>query len=148
MLFVLFSCSRRFMKVLWAVKWCCLWTLRKSQIDAVQFEKILRYIRSGIESKATLECGGGRLGSKGFYIQPTVFSNVQVRISMLLLRRCSTNLASWLFTAFKVDVCKENEWTASKAVKSQVSGTRLEFFLVNDLKYQLLSSNSAKHLLN
>ncbi|KAH7865523.1 hypothetical protein Vadar_007743 [Vaccinium darrowii] len=47
------------------------------QIDAVQFEKILRYIRSGIESKATLECGGGRLGSKGFYIQPTVFSNVQ-----------------------------------------------------------------------
>jgi len=47
------------------------------QIDSVQFEKILRYIRSGIESKATLECGGGRLGSKGFYIQPTVFSNVQ-----------------------------------------------------------------------
>lgn len=75
----------------------------------MQFEKILRYIRSGIESKATLECGGGRLGSKGFYIQPTVFSNVQVRISMLLLRRCSTNLASWLFMAFKVDVCKENE---------------------------------------
>ncbi|XP_057480047.1 benzaldehyde dehydrogenase, mitochondrial-like [Actinidia eriantha] len=47
------------------------------QIDAEQFEKVLGYIRSGIESKATLECGGGRLGSKGFYIQPTVFSNVQ-----------------------------------------------------------------------
>ncbi|PSS07801.1 Aldehyde dehydrogenase family 2 member like [Actinidia chinensis var. chinensis] len=47
------------------------------QIDTEQFEKVLRYIRSGIESKATLECGGGRLGSKGFYIKPTVFSNVQ-----------------------------------------------------------------------
>ncbi|CAL5444659.1 unnamed protein product [Camellia sinensis] len=47
------------------------------QIDSEQFEKVLRYIRSGIESNATLECGGGRLGSKGFYIQPTVFSNVQ-----------------------------------------------------------------------
>ncbi|KAK2996816.1 hypothetical protein RJ639_003908 [Escallonia herrerae] len=47
------------------------------QIDAEQFEKILRYIRSGIDSSATLECGGGRLGSKGFYIQPTVFSGVQ-----------------------------------------------------------------------
>ncbi|KAM7483218.1 hypothetical protein LguiB_007801 [Lonicera macranthoides] len=47
------------------------------QIDSEQFEKVLRYIRAGIESNATLECGGRRLGSKGFYVQPTVFSNVQ-----------------------------------------------------------------------
>ncbi|KAL8091638.1 benzaldehyde dehydrogenase, mitochondrial-like [Apium graveolens] len=47
------------------------------QIDSEQFEKILRFIRSGNESNATLECGGGRFGSKGYYVQPTVFSNVQ-----------------------------------------------------------------------
>ncbi|KAJ0527726.1 putative aldehyde dehydrogenase (NAD(+)) [Helianthus annuus] len=47
------------------------------QIDSEQFEKILRYIKSGIESDATLECGGDRFGSKGYYIQPTVFSNVK-----------------------------------------------------------------------
>lgn len=47
------------------------------QIDTEQFEKVLRYIKSGVESSATLECGGGRLGNKGFYIQPTVFSNVK-----------------------------------------------------------------------
>ncbi|KAL4319630.1 hypothetical protein GQ457_18G021850 [Hibiscus cannabinus] len=47
------------------------------QVDSEQFEKILRYIRSGTESGATLEAGGERLGSKGYYIQPTVFSNVQ-----------------------------------------------------------------------
>ncbi|KAK2355728.1 aldehyde dehydrogenase family 2 member B4, mitochondrial [Trifolium repens] len=47
------------------------------QIDSKQFEKVLRYIRSGIDSNATLECGGGRLGSKGFFVQPTVFSDVQ-----------------------------------------------------------------------
>ncbi|KAJ0724396.1 putative aldehyde dehydrogenase (NAD(+)) [Helianthus annuus] len=41
------------------------------QIDSEQFEKILRYIRSGIESNATLECGGDRIGSQGYYIQPT-----------------------------------------------------------------------------
>jgi len=54
--------------------------MQNSQIDGEQFEKVLRYIRSGIESNATLECGGNRLGSKGFFIQPTVFSNVQVLI--------------------------------------------------------------------
>ncbi|KAE8736075.1 Aldehyde dehydrogenase [Hibiscus syriacus] len=47
------------------------------QIDNEQFQKILKYIRSGIESGATLETGGEQLGSKGYYIQPTVFSNVQ-----------------------------------------------------------------------
>lgn len=36
----------------------------------------MRYIRSGIESGAKLETGGEQLGSKGYYIQPTVFSNV------------------------------------------------------------------------
>ncbi|KAK6160183.1 hypothetical protein DH2020_003564 [Rehmannia glutinosa] len=47
------------------------------QIDAEQFEKILKYIRSGKESGATLETGGDRFGTKGYYIQPTVFSNVK-----------------------------------------------------------------------
>ncbi|KAJ7953639.1 Aldehyde dehydrogenase [Quillaja saponaria] len=47
------------------------------QIDSEQFEKILRYIRSGVENGATLETGGERFGTKGYYIKPTVFSNVK-----------------------------------------------------------------------
>ncbi|KAK6922164.1 Aldehyde dehydrogenase domain, partial [Dillenia turbinata] len=47
------------------------------QIDVKQFEKILKYINSGVESGATLETGGDRYGAKGYYIQPTVFSNVK-----------------------------------------------------------------------
>ncbi|KAI3866077.1 hypothetical protein MKX03_003539 [Papaver bracteatum] len=47
------------------------------QIDLEQFEKVMKYIKSGIESGATIETGGERFGDKGFYIQPTVFSNVQ-----------------------------------------------------------------------
>lgn len=48
------------------------------QIDGEQFKKILGYIRSGIDSGATLVAGGERAGSKGFYIQPTIFSDVKV----------------------------------------------------------------------
>lgn len=47
------------------------------QIDSEQFEKILKYIKSGVEDGATLVSGGERLGSKGYYIQPTVFSDVK-----------------------------------------------------------------------
>ena len=54
--------------------------MKISQIDPEQFEKILRYIKSGIESNAKLECGGDKIGSKGYFIQPTVFSDVKVRL--------------------------------------------------------------------
>ncbi|KAJ0854634.1 putative aldehyde dehydrogenase domain, aldehyde/histidinol dehydrogenase [Helianthus annuus] len=47
------------------------------RVDSEQFDKILKYIRSGVDSGATLETGGQRFSSNGYYIQPTVFSNVQ-----------------------------------------------------------------------
>ncbi|KAG4926318.1 hypothetical protein JHK85_052804 [Glycine max] len=52
-----------------------------NQIDSAQFEKIMKYIRSGVENGATLESGGQRIGSKGYYIQPTVFSNDNMLIA-------------------------------------------------------------------
>nr|XP_009509722.1 PREDICTED: retinal dehydrogenase 1 isoform X2 [Phalacrocorax carbo] len=46
------------------------------QIDKEQFQKILELIESGKKEGAKLECGGGPWGDKGYFIQPTVFSNV------------------------------------------------------------------------
>ncbi|XP_010137188.1 PREDICTED: retinal dehydrogenase 1 isoform X2 [Buceros rhinoceros silvestris] len=46
------------------------------QIDKEQFKKILDLIESGKKEGAKLECGGGPWGDKGYFIQPTVFSNV------------------------------------------------------------------------
>nr|GLL22341.1 aldehyde dehydrogenase family 2 member B7, mitochondrial-like [Ipomoea trifida] len=41
------------------------------------FKKRCRARTSGKESGATLECGGDRIGSKGYFIQPTIFSDVK-----------------------------------------------------------------------
>ncbi|EAL63182.1 aldehyde dehydrogenase [Dictyostelium discoideum AX4] len=46
------------------------------QVNKFQFESILRYIETGKREGATLVCGGKRFGNKGYYIEPTVFSNV------------------------------------------------------------------------
>ncbi|CAM6105054.1 unnamed protein product [Calypogeia fissa] len=46
------------------------------QIDEEQFTRILGYIKKGEEQGASLVSGGARLGSKGYYIQPTVFGDV------------------------------------------------------------------------
>ncbi|XP_072925953.1 aldehyde dehydrogenase 1A1-like isoform X2 [Hemitrygon akajei] len=46
------------------------------QIDKKQYDKILDLIESGKKEGAKLECGGLPCGDKGFFIQPTVFSEV------------------------------------------------------------------------
>jgi aldehyde dehydrogenase (NAD+) len=47
------------------------------QVSKEQFDKILEMIGSGEKEGAKLQTGGGRHGDKGYYIQPTVFSDVQ-----------------------------------------------------------------------
>jgi len=52
-------------------------TTQGPQIDGEQMNKILGLIESGKKEGATLATGGARVGNKGFFVQPTVFSEVQ-----------------------------------------------------------------------
>ncbi len=47
------------------------------QVDKDQFDKVMGYINSGKKDGAKLLTGGGRKGEKGFFIEPTVFADVQ-----------------------------------------------------------------------
>jgi len=47
------------------------------QVDKIQFDKVLNYIESGKKEGAKCLLGGGRQGDKGYYVQPTVFSDVR-----------------------------------------------------------------------
>jgi aldehyde dehydrogenase (NAD+) len=52
-----------------------------SQVSGRQMERILDYIQSGKDEGAKLECGGERdtegIKSKGFFVKPTIFSEVK-----------------------------------------------------------------------
>jgi len=47
------------------------------QVDRIQFDKILGYIEKGKAEGATCALGGARHGEKGFYVQPTIFTDVE-----------------------------------------------------------------------
>ncbi|KAK7320003.1 hypothetical protein RJT34_04732 [Clitoria ternatea] len=47
------------------------------QVDKKQFEKILSYIEHGKREGATLLTGGKKIGNEGYYIEPTIFSNIK-----------------------------------------------------------------------
>src|SRR5438552_14134917 len=46
------------------------------QVSQEQFDKVMGYIEAGKKEGAKLLCGGNRVGSKGYFIEPTVFDNV------------------------------------------------------------------------
>ena len=46
-------------------------------VDQTQCDRVMSYIESGRSEGATLACGGNRIGNRGYFIQPTVFADVQ-----------------------------------------------------------------------
>jgi aldehyde dehydrogenase (NAD+) len=46
------------------------------QVDRAQFDKIMGYIEQGRAEGATCATGGGRVGGRGFFIEPTIFTDV------------------------------------------------------------------------
>jgi aldehyde dehydrogenase (NAD+) len=47
------------------------------QVSDEQFDKVMSYIESGRRDGARLLCGGGRVGERGYFIEPTVFDGVE-----------------------------------------------------------------------
>jgi len=52
-------------------------TMQGPQVSQLQFDKVMSYIEAGKREGARLMCGGSRVGEKGYFIQPTVFADVQ-----------------------------------------------------------------------
>jgi acyl-CoA reductase-like NAD-dependent aldehyde dehydrogenase len=57
-----------------------------SQISATQLERILGYIESGVQEGAKLVCGGERdtegTKAKGFFVKPTIFTEVKPQMKI------------------------------------------------------------------
>ena len=52
-------------------------TTQGPQISEAQRQKILNFVAAGKKEGANLLTGGGKWGSKGYYVEPTVFSDVE-----------------------------------------------------------------------
>ncbi|KAG2030715.1 aldehyde dehydrogenase domain-containing protein [Suillus americanus] len=51
-------------------------TFQGPQVSEIQFNRIMSYIESGKAAGAKVEIGGERHGSEGYFIKPTIFTNV------------------------------------------------------------------------
>jgi len=58
-------------------------TFQGPQVSKVQFDKIMGYIEEGKAAGAKVETGGVRKGDKGYFIEPTIFSNVDENMKIV-----------------------------------------------------------------
>ncbi|MBS0380384.1 MAG: aldehyde dehydrogenase family protein [Proteobacteria bacterium] len=52
-------------------------------VSSVQRERVMRYVAQGLESGARAAAGGKALGSRGYYVEPTVFHGVKDDMSIV-----------------------------------------------------------------
>ena len=53
-------------------------------ISQTQLNTVTKYIQSGIDEGAKLLTGGKRYGEKGYFVEPTVFADVQDNMKIAL----------------------------------------------------------------
>jgi aldehyde dehydrogenase (NAD+) len=52
-------------------------TTQGPQVSQEQFDRVMGYIKAGKDAGNKVLTGGGRVGKQGYFIEPTVFSNVK-----------------------------------------------------------------------
>ncbi|KAI0142996.1 aldehyde dehydrogenase [Xylariaceae sp. FL1272] len=58
-------------------------TFQGPQVSQLQYDRIMGYIEEGKKAGAKVETGGSRHGDKGYFIQPTIFSNVTADMKIM-----------------------------------------------------------------
>lgn len=58
-------------------------TFQGPQISQLQYDRVMGYIEAGKKEGATIELGGERHGGKGYFIQPTIFTNVTPNMKIM-----------------------------------------------------------------
>ncbi|KDQ51384.1 hypothetical protein JAAARDRAFT_140360 [Jaapia argillacea MUCL 33604] len=58
-------------------------TYQGPQVSQTQFDRIMNYIDSGKKDGAKVHIGGGRHGSEGYFIQPTIFTNCRPEMKIV-----------------------------------------------------------------
>lgn len=58
-------------------------TFQGPQVSQLQFDRIMGYIDEGKKAGAKVVTGGGRHGNEGYYIQPTIFADVDDKMKIV-----------------------------------------------------------------
>merc|ERR1712000_580814 len=108
-------------------------TFQGPQVSKLQFDRIMSYIQSG-KAGAKVEHGGERHGDEGYFIQPTIFSNVSpdMKIMQEEIFGPVCTISKFETEDEVIKACNETTYGLAAAVHTQDLNTALR--VANSLK--------------
>ncbi|KAM6489475.1 Aldehyde dehydrogenase family domain containing protein, partial [Amanita muscaria] len=58
-------------------------TLHQPLVSKAQFDRIIGYIQAGNEEGAKLHTGGSQIGQEGYFVHPTIFTDVKPEVKII-----------------------------------------------------------------
>ncbi|NNK90311.1 MAG: aldehyde dehydrogenase family protein [Saprospiraceae bacterium] len=111
-------------------------------VSGSHLEKVRSYIQSGINEGSTLVSGGQREGSKGYYLQPTIFSAVDNDLTIIQEEIFGPVLVAVPFKDTEDAIQKANDSVMGLAATIWTSNISKAMTLVNRLEAGLIYVNS------
>jgi len=108
-------------------------TQQGAQVSETQYKRIMEYIEHG-KKEATLEVGGVRKGDKGFFIEPTIFSNVESGHKIHDEEIFGPVMSVIKFTDMDDAIKKSNDTTFGLAAAIVTPDIKKTFRLVREIK--------------
>lgn len=104
------------------------------QVDKEQFDRIMSYISTGKKQGAKVACGGERIGDKGFFIQPTIFTGVHEEMTI-----CKEEIFGPVMTVIKYSSIEE----VIKKAHNTIYGLAASV-ITNDINKAFLLANALR----
>lgn len=109
-------------------------TFQGAQIDQKQMDKILGYIEAGKNEGAELLTGGARHGDKGYFVEPTVFGNVNDDMSIAKEEIFGPVMSVLKFKDMDELIRRANETNYGLAAGVQTTNIDNAYRLANELR--------------
>ena len=86
-------------------------------VDDIQFKKVLGFIESGKKEGAKCTAGGKRFGTKGYFVEPTIFGDVQDNMEI-----AREEIFGPVLSVLKFDTTEEVIERANKSIYGLAAG--------------------------
>jgi aldehyde dehydrogenase (NAD+) len=102
-------------------------------VDKIQYDRVLHYIKDGVDAGATCEVGGCHLGTEGYFVAPTLFTNVHDSMKIAREEIFGPVVVAMKFKTVEEVIARANDTNYGLAAAIHTNDMKLATKVINEL---------------